>query len=328
MMDGQVRGNDNVRRALAEMVDSGHIPHALMFHEDDGGGAMPLCLWFMEYLFKSPKVARLVHPDVHFIFPVAGGSIIPASAKPSSLSYIKEWRSLVMEKPCFTEGELNEALGIENKSAVIAVAEAKGILEKLAFNSLEGGWQAVLVYLPEKMTQETANRLLKSIEEPPARTEFVFITHAPEKVLTTISSRCQLIRVVPEVALAGHESPGVREEGELFRRLLAALASRDLLSALEVGESIAALPSRERLKSFCRTAGDGLRQMVLVQQGFDSFMPVQDVDYWRGQAGAFRKQFPRVALACLDRANMLVERNVNQKIIFTDLVNRLYETMS
>lgn len=327
MILDRIQGNDNVRKALTDMVDSGRIPHALMFHEDDGGGAMPLCLGFIEYLLKSPKVEKLIHPDVHFIFPVAGGSIVPASAKPTSLSYIGEWRELVSGNPCFTERELNEALGIESKSAVIAVAEARSILEKLAFNSLEGGWQVVVIYLPEKMTTETANRLLKSIEEPPAKTEFILITHAPEKVLVTISSRCQTIRVVPGDRTGAGVSAGVQEEEELLRRLLAALAAKDLLAALEVGESIAALPSRERLKSFCRTAGEGLRQMTLIQQGLDKYLPVRDAEYWRGQAALFRKQFPRMALERLDRANMLIERNVNQKIIFTDLVDRLYTVL-
>lgn len=319
-----IQGNDNVRKALADMADTGRVPHALMLHENDGGGAMPLCLGFLERLMRSPKVSKLIHPDVHFIFPVAGGSIIQAKDKPTSLSYIKEWRKLLLDNPLFTERELCEALGIENKSAVIAVAEAKGILDRLAFNSLEGGWQAVVIYLPEKMTAETANRLLKSIEEPPAKTVFVLITHAPEKVLPTIASRSQTIRVTPVEGRPETISPSVQEEEDLLRGLLKALAARDLLSALEIGESIAALPSRERQKSFCRTAGDGLRQMVLIQQGFDKFLPVRDAGYWRVQAGLFNRQFPRKAVACLDRAGMLVERNVNQKVIFTDLVDRLY----
>lgn len=314
----QIQGNDSVRRALVEMVDAGRVPHAIMFHENDGGGAVELCLAFLEYLMKSPKVGRLIHPDVHFVFPVTGGSIIPSSAKPTSLSYIKEWRQLISDNPHFTERDLNEALGIEGKSAIIAIAEARAILDKLSFNSLEGGYQAVIIYLPEKMNQETANRLLKSIEEPPEKTEFLLITHAPEKVLVTISSRCQNIRLTPPKGAGAALGAQAEEERELWRTLLDALRERDLMSALEAGEAFAALPSRERMKSLCREAGESCRQMFLLQQGLPGDGSMS------GYAQAFKKTFPRNALALLDKAQGLIERNVNPKTIFCDLVDRLY----
>lgn len=324
MIFDEIQDNAQVRKVLTDMVDSGRIPHAIMFHEDDGGGAVRMCLGFLEYLMRSSKVSKLIHPDIHFVFPVAGGSIIPAKDKPTSQSYLQQWRQLVLSNPYFTESDLNEALGIESKSAIIAVAEAKQILEKLAFNALEGGYQAVVIYLPERMNMETANRLLKSIEEPPERTEFLLITHAPERVLTTISSRCQSIRLIPVQRSEAQGSASCAEDVMLMRKLFSALSVRDLCCALEVGESIAALPSRERMKSFCRTCGEGLRQMVLIQQGYDSVLPVQDAAYWQSLSGLFKKQFARRAMDTFSRAYMLVDRNVNPKIIFCDLVDRLF----
>jgi len=320
----QIQGNDGVRRALVEMADSGRVPHAIMFHENDGGGAILLCLAFLEYLMKSPKVGRLIHPDVHFVFPVTGGSIIPSSAKPTSVSYIKEWRQLIQDNPYFTERDLNEALGIEGKSAIIAIAEARAILDKLAFNSLEGGYQAVIIYLPEKMNQETANRLLKSIEEPPEKTEFLLITHSPEKVLTTISSRCQNIRLVPPKGVKSSTGAQAEEERALWRTLLDALRERDLMSALEAGEAAAALPSRERMKSLCREAGEGCRQIFLLQQGLEGAADPA----WAPYASGFKKNFPRTALGLLDKAQGLIDRNVNPKTVFCDLVDRLYIAIS
>lgn len=323
MIWDSLHANDKVRSSLMGMVDSGRVPHAIMFHENDGGGGILMCLGFLEYLMGgSPKVAKLIHPDVHFVFPVTGGSLVPSSAKPTSLSYMAQWRELVLDNPFFTERALNEALGIEGKSAIIAVAEARNILDKLSFNSLEGGYQAVVIYLPEKMNQETANRLLKSIEEPPERTEFLLITHAPEKVLTTISSRCQNIRLVPEAGASISEGALQGEEGRMLRDLLDALRAKDLFSALETGEEIAALPSRERMKQWCGAAAEGLRQIFLRQQGLDTLV-AEDDPYWNGQVAAFSKSFPRMALAAVDRSRMLIERNVNAKLVFTDLVNRM-----
>jgi len=340
MRFADIEGNESVKAALTGMVDSGRIPHAIMFHENDGGGAIGMCLAFLQYLNchgrsagdscgscpSCNKVTKLIHPDIHFVFPVAGGSIISSGSKPTSLSYVKQWRELVLSNPFFTESDLNEALGIEGKSAIIAVAEARAILEKLSFNSLEGGYKAVVVYLPEKMNAEAANRLLKSIEEPPEKTQFLLITHAPEKVLVTISSRCQSIRLTPVPRSKAAVNANIAEEQDLVKELLSTLVAKYWLSALEVGECIAALPSRERMKSWCRTASDMLRTVFLLQQGLDRLVdvPAEDEPYYRDIAARLKKPFSRQAAGHIDRALMLIERNVNQKIVFCDLVNKLY----
>lgn len=327
-----IKGNESVRSALAGMVDSGKVPHAIMFHENDGCGAISLCLAFLQYLNchshaghdscgecpSCNKISKLIHPDVHFVYPVVGGS---------SLAYVKQWRELVLSNPYFTESELNEALGIEGKSAIIAVPEAKTILEKLAFNSLEGGYKAVVVYLPEKMNVEAANRLLKSIEEPPEKTQFLLITHAPEKVLTTISSRCQSIRLMPSERPRTALNASAQEEKELFAALMDAIVSRNLYTALEVGEKMASLPSRERMKSLCANASEMLRKVFLVQQGLGQIAALGD-DGQRimAYARAVKKSFARLAEPCLSQARMLIERNVNPKIVFSDLVDRLFVT--
>ena len=358
MIFDEIRGNGDVKRALAGMIDSGRIPHAIMLYENDGCGAISLALGFLERLTGSQKVRKLIHPDIHFIFPVTKGSKV-STDKPTSETYLAYWRELVSANPYFLESDLNDALGIEGKSSLIAIAEAKFIIDKLSFHSLEGGWKAVMVYLPEKMNKDTANRLLKSIEEPPEKTQFIFITHAPEKVLTTISSRCQGIRVLPlsreEVAaelvsrygrseeqarVAAELSGGsvgkalsylgaaeeVGQEFELFTSLMRALLAKDLIAAQDVAESLAALPSREKAKAFCSYASEGLRKIFMVQQGLPQLagMSSQEGPVFEGYAAKLRKSFSRSAEPLLDRAQFLIERNINLKIMFCDLVNRLY----
>lgn len=340
MRFADIQGNEGVKRALAGMVDAGKIPHAILFHEDDGCGAVPMCVAFLQYLFcqrrgdsdscgECPacnKIGKLIHPDVHFVYPVTGGSLIPSSAKPTALSYVKQWRDLVLGNPYFTERDLNEALGIEGKSSLISVAEAREILGRLSFHSLEGGWRAVVVYLPEKMNADAANRLLKSIEEPPERTLFLLVTHAPEKVLPTISSRCQHIRLVPV------RRPGVKageeeaEERELTTALLSAILSRDLMAALETGEAVAALPSRERIKSWIRYVSRTLRNIFLSQQGLSALLSIaeeEELDLQRFAKG-LKRSYVRMTLPLLDRSMMLIDRNVNAKIVLCDLVNKMF----
>lgn len=307
-----IQGNAQVKQALAGMIESGRIPHAIMFHEDDGGGAIAFCHAFLEKLFASSKVSRMIHLDVHYTFPCVGGLSEP---------YLPQWRELVLANPYFTENDFNEALGFESKSAIIAVPEAKAILNCLAFNPIEGGYKAVVVYLPEKMNSDAANRLLKAIEEPEGKTQLLFITHAPEKVLPTISSRCQRIRLVPDKNLRGNDYIG--ENMELFRSLMDSLLARDLGAALQCGEALASLKSREKMKSFCRFAGDALREVFLLQQDVEG-LPGADNQYLKELASKCRKNFPRRAQEVLGRTNMLIDRNVNQKILFCDMVDRMF----
>ena len=320
-----VYGNTEVVAALHQMVASGHVPHALLLHEDDGGGAFPLSINFLEELYGgSPRVQKLIHPDIHFVFPVAG------SDKPVSLQFMGKFRELALENPYFFENELYTAIGIEGKQGNISVNEARSILDRLSLSAVEGGYRTVLVYLPEKMNAQAANALLKMVEEPPAKTLFVLITHAPEKVLVTISSRCLHMRVQPlspeaEREVHARENASNQALTDLFHDLLEAIVSRDRLKALETGEAVAELKEREQQKTFCRLASEDLRRLFFLQKmPALARVPEGEEDFYKRMAGALKPTFPRRGMAALDRALLLVERNVNQKILFTDLVNQLY----
>ncbi len=320
-----VYGNTEVVAALHLMVESGHVPHALLLHEDDGGGAFPLVINFLEELYGgSPRVQKLIHPDIHFVFPVAG------SDKPVSMQFLGKFRELALENPYFFENELYTAIGIEGKQGNISVNEARSILDRLSLSAVEGGYRTVLVYLPEKMNAQAANALLKMVEEPPAKTLFVLITHAPEKVLVTISSRCLHMRVQPlspeaEREVHARENASNQVLTDLFHDLLEAIVSRDRLKALETGEAVAELKVREQQKSFCRLASEDLRRLFFLQKmPALARVPEGEEDFYKRMAGALKPTFPRRGMAALDRALLLIERNVNQKILFTDLVNQLY----
>ena len=311
---------------LRQMAESGRIPHAMLLHENDGGGAYPLILDFLDAVYgHNPRVKRLIHPDIHFVFPVAGPD------KPVSERFIGAWRELLLENPCFYENELYTAIGIDSKQSLISVFEARSILDKLSLSAVEGGYRTVVVYLPEKMNPQAANALLKMVEEPPENTLFLLVTHQPERVLTTIFSRCLFLRVPPlsreeDRAVHAKEGAETNELSDLFHDLLDALVRKDLLGALETGDAVADLGSREKQKRFCRVASEGLRNIFLLQQGLPDLADLlgDERPFYEEMAAKLRKNFSRQALSALDRVLLLLERNVNQKILFTDLVNRLY----
>lgn len=348
MRFADVIGNRTVADALVSMADSGRVAHAMLLYENDGCGALPLALAYLQYLNCSAphdgdscgecpscrQMSKLIHPDVHFVFPVNKG---PKSSddKPVSESYIRYWRELVLADPYFTESDLQKAIGIESKTGLIAVAEAKSIISKMSLTSVSDGYKAVVFYLPEKMNQETANRLLKMVEEPPVRTLFIFITHSPEKVLQTIFSRCQSIRVLPltkdeaEAVRAMKPSDDMEEYRQfmgLFSDLMNALAGRDLLTALECGELIAGLESREKQKAFCIFAGDCIRKIFMLQQNVPQIVSIPDEElaFYEAMAQRCGAKFCSKTITNIDKAVSLIDRNVNSKILFCDLVNRMY----
>lgn len=372
MRFADIIGNRQVVKALSSMADSGRVAHAMLFYENEGCGALALALAYLQYLNCSNpsdgdscgecpscrQMSKLIHPDVHFVFPVNKG---PKSSddKPTSESYIKYWRELAVANPYFLESDLQKAIGIESKNGLIAVAEAKAIINKLSLASVTDGYKAVVFYLPEKMNQETANRLLKMVEEPPVQTVFLFITHAPEKVLQTIFSRCQSVRVFPmtqeEVAQTMIEQFGVDQETatlrasasggsvglamkmigdqeeynlqmDLFSDLMNALTGKNLSSALECAETMAALESREKQKAFCIFAGDCIRKIFMVQQNLHQIAGIvsYEQEFYASMAAKCSKGFCRKAIADIEKVVAMIDRNVNSKILFCDLINRMF----
>ena len=348
MRFSEVIGNADVAKALVSMADTGRVAHAMLMYENEGCGALALALAYVQYLnCKNPQngdscgecpscrqMAKLIHPDVHFVFPVNKGPKT-SDDKPTSESYLKYWRELASANPYFVEVDLQRAIGIESKNGLIAVAEAKQIISKLSLTAVADGYKAVIFYLPEKMNQETANRLLKMVEEPPVNTLFIFITHAPEKVLQTIFSRCQSVRVMP---LSKDEQQKVqalspiddKEEYNIFMDLFSdfmnSLVSRDLMGALECGETMAALESREKQKAFCTFASECLRKIFLLQQKLPQIAGVseQETDFYTNMAGRCGKKFCSRSVADIEKVVAMIDRNVNSKILFTDLVNRMF----
>ncbi len=372
MKFSEIIGHEDIKKVLVSMADSGRVPHAMLFYENEGCGGLALALAFIQYINcrhrhdgdscgecpSCNKISKLIHPDMHFVFPVTSGPKADSSSKPTSDSYIRYWRELVLGNPYFLENGLYKALGIEGKSGNIAVAEAKAILDKLSFTSVEDGYKAIVTWLPEKMNAEAANRLLKIVEEPPEKTLFLFITHAPEKVLQTIFSRCQSLRIPPQpreevaealkragmdpeeaeiqaricggsIGKALYSVSGKEEESgfmDIFSDLMRAAVSRDLMSALEAGEMMASLDSREKQKAFCNFAGESVRKIFMLQQNMGQIagLSPQESAFFNEIAGKTNRNFCPKALACLDKAAGLLDRNVNAKVVFCDLVNRLF----
>ena len=199
-------GQEDIKARLLNMVRQGTIPHALLFSGPEGTGKLQMAIAFARYLLcknssendscgtcpSCYKMNKLVHPDLHFVYPVINKS--KSSQNPTRCDdEIKSWREIITEKEYFNLEEWLESLGAENKQAQIFAAESDIITNKLSLKSTEGGYKIAIIWYPEKMHPACSNSLLKLLEEPPQKTVFILVSNNPEMILETIISRTQRI---------------------------------------------------------------------------------------------------------------------------------------
>ncbi len=376
-----VIGNVELQKRLIRMVDTGRTGHSIIFAEKDGRGALAIALALVQYLScrekggqtmfgpvaegdscgecpTCKKMSALMHPDLHFVFPVNSSSFSSSGSKPVSSMFIRQWLELVAENPYFTEKELYRRIGIEDKSGIINVSEAKELLEKISLKSYEGFNKYWLIWLPEKMNAEAANRLLKIVEEPMPDTYFIFVSHAPEKIIQTIRSRSQIINVDPvsaeELAPILQEKTGVSaEEAKVYARIsggslglalemikgessaetylplvtavLDAVTAKDLSALLEATDGVIAL-GRQQQKEYCSYLEDFMRKVLMEKKGLHDIANIlpAEADDVRGFAASIPEKFFEKAFKSIEECITHLDANVNSKMVFTDLANRLF----
>ncbi len=202
MFLSDIVGQKEVKGRLLKMVNENRLPHALLFTGADGSGNLPTAIAFAQYLFCTNKknndscgacpsclkTSKLVHPDLHFVFPIAKSKDVKRSN-----DLITEFREVFLETPYLTLNDWFDSLGAENKQPIIPVEESGHIIKELSYTSYEGLYKMMVIWQPEKMNTEAANKLLKVLEEPPEQTLFILVSNNPDSLLSTIISRVQQI---------------------------------------------------------------------------------------------------------------------------------------
>lgn len=373
MKFSDIIGNAGLKENLASMVREGRTGHAFLFQEEPGYGAIAFALALAQYLCcpnrtdddscgectSCNQMQKLIHPDLHFAFPVNTSTSVPASAKqPVSDMFLPLWRRLVLDNPYFSEQDLYDAIGIDNKAGGISVNEANNIMNVLSLKPFEAEYKIMMIYLPERMNAVASNKLLKLLEEPPAGTEFMLITQSLEKLLPTIISRCQIISVPPMLpdelssALAAKygfdaETAGiyarlsggsygkamelVREQTEVSsdRQLLYDLLekgiSHDLDGMLDVSSALCEM-GKEKQKNFCAFGEILARKLLMLNLGMDviAYAAPTERDYLESLSKRIKPDFYRKMLALFDATLYELDNNVNVKLIFSNLCNQFY----
>lgn len=206
MKFSQVIGQENVISKLRHSVTEERVSHAHILAGPEGNGKLALALAFAQYVSCENRTAeescgicpscvkyeKLIHPDLHFVFPVFKKN---KTTDPISEHFLVEWREMVSRSAYFNLNQWLSYIGVENEQGLIYASEAAEIIKKLSLKSYESDYKVMVIWLPEKMHNVTANKLLKMIEEPPEKTLFLLVSEEPDMILTTIMSRCQFVRI-------------------------------------------------------------------------------------------------------------------------------------
>lgn len=379
-----VIGQEEVKQRLLHDVHNNRIPHALMLCGPRGVGKMPLALALAQMLLceqtsrpsepemglfgamepapplsepcgqcRGCRMAEIfAHPDLHFSFPIIRKK--NSSSAPVCDDYLITWREQLQENVYFDINDWLEDMKAENQQATYYVGESDSLLKKLAIKSSQGGRRVVIIWLPERMNQETANKLLKLIEEPPALTHFIMTSEEPDKVLGTILSRTQRINVpaLDESTIAQalcrrqalpadyaqelahvaqgsftqalHRLKAGNEESEFFDEFvnLMRLAYLRKIKELRSWSEEMAGRGREAQKRFLQYAQHLVRENFVY-----NFQRQQELNYQLRRESEFSVRFARFinennVISIMDelsQAETDIEGNVNAKMVFFDL---------
>lgn len=363
-----VIGQQAAKERLIQEVREGRVPHAQLFCGPQGSGKLPLALAYARYLCctnrngedacgtcpSCVKWNKLVHPDVHFMFPIVKSA---KGKKEVCDDYIANWRHLLTTTPYFNLNHWLNEMGAENGQAIIYAKESDEITRKLSLKSVEGSYKITLVWLPEKLHEVCANKLLKLLEEPPAQTVFLLVTEAPEMILSTILSRtqrfyipriaeedvekalCERYGVQPEDSkniahiangdfIKALETISLNEENQLYFELFVSLMrlawQRKVREMKQWSEQVAAW-GRERQKNFL----DYCQRMV--RENFIFNLHRKEMNYLTRQEENFATRFSpfvnerNVAgiMQELSEAQLHIGQNVNPRMVFFDFALKM-----
>ena len=352
-------GQEETKGRLREMLASNKIPHALMFCGPKGNGKLPLALAFAKDLLckDSSDEAMLrewTHPDLHFSLPVYKKK---STDHPISDDYLPQWRELLAEKLYFDVEDWLKAIKAENQQIMHYVYESDSLQQKLQLKASRGGRRVVVMWMPEKLGIEAANKLLKLIEEPPSETYFLLVSEEPENVLGTIQSRTQKLNIprleedeiaraltsehrvetaiaqgVARVAQGSYTAALKRLEAtdeqkyffELFVRLMRLSYMRKIKDMRAWSEEVSELgrEGQKRLLEYCQR---------LIRENFIYNFKRQELVYETAEEATFSTNFARFVneknvipiMEELSLSQRDIEQNVNPKMVFFDFALKM-----
>jgi DNA polymerase III subunit delta' len=366
-----VIAQEDVKRRLRSSFKEGRLAHALLFLGPEGSGALPLALAFAQYVSctnrqeedscgqcpSCRKMSGLQHADLHFSFPYFN---ITGRDVTLSDDYLESWRAAIQENPYFDLDEWRTRLTNENKQLIIPVSEAGNIIRKLSLRSYEGDYKFMIIWGADMIKNDTANKLLKIIEEPPDHTLFFLVASNTEQMLATILSRTQVIQVprLPDerirLALLDRNVDPVKADQiahytqgnwfrsvqlsestdpnamffEQFQRWMRMCYARDAINIIRWAEEMHGL-KREEQKHFLTYALDQIRQnLVLNYAGEDlARMSATEREFSVKFSPFINDTNAFGLMEILNEAHHDISRNAYSKLVLADLSFKMHNLL-
>ena len=369
MRFADIIGQQQLKEHLVRSVNSGRISHAQLFTGCSGAGTLPLAVAYAQYIHchnrkdgdscgvcpSCRQIEQLAHPDLHFVFPVnkqgkKSGEVVLSSAR----EFVDLWRDMFAKTGgYFSSRQWFDALNLgKTLKGVITAKESEEIIRRLGFKSFESEYKTMIIWLPETMNEEAANKLLKLLEEPWDKTVFILVTEHSDRLLKTITSRTQEVTVprltaedlLPIVLqsetdsakaqsiarlacgdvielrrLLGQADDSLRRENfNSFCAVMRLSYNNKHLELMNWADDVAAL-SREHQRGMLLDFSRLLREAFMIHAG------LAEVSYLWGEEAAFCKKFApfidekniEPILEQIESALRQINQNGNPRIVFT-----------
>jgi len=362
-------GYRETKKKLLHIINNDRISHAQLFLGKEGSGNLAMALAYAQYVNCQQKGAedscgtcpscikfqKLVHPDLHLVFPVATNEKVKKD--PVSANFLESWRAAFLKNPYFTLTDWQEIAETGNKQLLINTKESSDILKALSLKTYEAEYKNMLIWFQEKMNASSSNKLLKILEEPPKKTLFLLVASFAEQLLPTIISRVQLVKLNPidekeltdyiieKYQLPKNEAENIArlsdgnvnqliriiEKGDdteffqhTFVQLMRSAFVGNVPGLIEWTDEIAKI-GREKQKQFLIYGLHLFRESLIMNYG-DAALSKKN-----SKEAEFLKKFaPYIhGTNCLDTIELFndavyhIERNANPKILFLDVALKL-----
>jgi DNA polymerase-3 subunit delta' len=360
MLFKQIIGQQDIKKRLLSSVKDNRISHAQLFLGAEGSGALALAVAYAQNIACNNKqnddscgvcascikFEKLIHPDLHFCYPTVGGKSI-------STMFAQQWRDSFLANPYLNVTQWLDNIEAENKQGNITVEECHDIIRKLSLKTFESEYKFLILWMPEYLGL-AGNSLLKIIEEPPPKTLFLLVGENSAQIISTITSRTQLIKInkLPheelksvlvqkhslsesEANILAHLSNGSYNEAlinlqsdsidDYSERYLNWMRKcfgirKNIPEILNWSDEMSKI-GREKQKAFLAFGMHICRECLMINYGNIDLVRLSAEDYarFKNVAPFINKANGQTIFEELNTALYHIERNANPKILFTDL---------
>ena len=207
MKFSDILGNEQAVDRVRQLIDSDRLPHALLLHGEPGVPKLALARVMAQYLHctnrhdgepcgKCPSCKQhesFNHTDTFYSFPYWRKD---KNSEATCDDFLDHWREFLADNPIVEDYQhWLEVLKNENSQPSILVKESGNILRKMSMSSFTAKYKASIIWLPEKLEEKAANKLLKLIEEPYDDCKFILVSDNAKGILPTIFSRVQRVEM-------------------------------------------------------------------------------------------------------------------------------------